>query len=791
MPESRALQRVRPRPRTTSPIRSRATPSCRTSTSRRTTRNTPSQPRSTWYDPSHEHGQQLAQHLPAGRPPGQPVQRAEPGARVCTTPTGDVGGRDSRLSRRRRSATWSASRARTTAGTGMWRGLYIRNETDQHALRVLPLRPPAAGARRHQARTATTASARTRPQQPGNLRLDRAADLEQRRCRRTRSSTPRPRATSTSSTAVSWRWRVGYEFRREELNNPGTPGTDTGNVVGLGYSAAFGSRNINALYAELYAPILKNLEPRSRCATTTTRTSAARGTRRSASSGRSFRSSSRAAPTPRPSARRACTRTAHSATAGFTSVNDPVRCPVTDNRRGLPGSGGRHHHRQSRTSSRKRRPRGRSASSGSRSRLVQRLGRLLEHRDQGPDHDRQRRRRVIEQSVGTSRRRPSFATRTTCRASRTPARCYAVSAPFQNAEHGQDGRHRPRRPRGSLTLKDYGTADDRVPVDAHLQLQPDARRHRRTSTPARSGTDVAVGLGGHAGGSREPDHRLGPRSVERDGHGPLRQRLRRNHIEGPTSSPIACTGSRTTGTTARWRRSRRSTCRRRTRASRTGRSSARSSTCSTGGAVRAGRPRYGIVNFNYNYAFLGRHRHAVQPGRALHVPVMRMHVVGGPPTDGARLQMTSPPAHATSRRRGFHFLGVPNMRFQRTPIAVALGVGGFALLAAGPGVAQDIRSTSPAPTSSASTPKPPRRSRRSRARTSRPRASRRFRRSCARSPRTTTARSPTRSATASRRPAAPACRCAGSARTTRWCCSTAGGSRTTVSPTTATRRSST
>ena len=30
--------------------------------------------------------------------------------------------------------------------------------------------------------------------------------------------------------------------------------------MGLGYSAAFGSRDINAVFAELYAPVLKNLE---------------------------------------------------------------------------------------------------------------------------------------------------------------------------------------------------------------------------------------------------------------------------------------------------------------------------------------------------------------------------------------------------------------------------------------------------------------------------------------------------------------------------------------------------
>ncbi|MBK9117305.1 MAG: TonB-dependent receptor [Betaproteobacteria bacterium] len=53
---------------------------------------------------------------------------------------------------------------------------------------------------------------------------------------------------------------IGYEFRREELSNPGMPGAATGEVVGGNASAAFGTRNVNALYAELYAPILANLE---------------------------------------------------------------------------------------------------------------------------------------------------------------------------------------------------------------------------------------------------------------------------------------------------------------------------------------------------------------------------------------------------------------------------------------------------------------------------------------------------------------------------------------------------
>ncbi len=57
-----------------------------------------------------------------------------------------------------------------------------------------------------------------------------------------------------------WRSRSATSTSREELSNPGTPGTDTGNVVGLGYSAAFGNRHVNALFAEAYMPFLKNLE---------------------------------------------------------------------------------------------------------------------------------------------------------------------------------------------------------------------------------------------------------------------------------------------------------------------------------------------------------------------------------------------------------------------------------------------------------------------------------------------------------------------------------------------------
>jgi len=125
---------------------------------------------------------------------------------------------------------------------------------------------------------------------------------------------------------------VGYQYIKEELSNPGTPGTDTGNVVGLGYSAAFGSRDINAVFAELYVPILKNLEVTgaarfddySDAGNTTNWKIAAkwtvipqlvlRGTYATAFRAPGLYETSTA-----------------NASAGFTSARDPIRCPITGN----------------------------------------------------------------------------------------------------------------------------------------------------------------------------------------------------------------------------------------------------------------------------------------------------------------------------------------------------------------------------------------------------------------------------------------------------------------------------
>jgi iron complex outermembrane receptor protein len=50
---------------------------------------------------------------------------------------------------------------------------------------------------------------------------------------------------------------VGAEVRREKLNSPAVPYTATGEVIGLGYAQAVDSRNVSALYAEIYMPLTK------------------------------------------------------------------------------------------------------------------------------------------------------------------------------------------------------------------------------------------------------------------------------------------------------------------------------------------------------------------------------------------------------------------------------------------------------------------------------------------------------------------------------------------------------
>ena len=53
---------------------------------------------------------------------------------------------------------------------------------------------------------------------------------------------------------------LGGETRWEASNNPPVPGTDTGAIVGLGYSAFAATRRVSAVYGEVTAPVAKWLE---------------------------------------------------------------------------------------------------------------------------------------------------------------------------------------------------------------------------------------------------------------------------------------------------------------------------------------------------------------------------------------------------------------------------------------------------------------------------------------------------------------------------------------------------
>ena len=53
---------------------------------------------------------------------------------------------------------------------------------------------------------------------------------------------------------------LGAEMRWEAADTPPVPGTDTGAIVGLGYSSFSATRRVNALYGEVNAPVAKWLE---------------------------------------------------------------------------------------------------------------------------------------------------------------------------------------------------------------------------------------------------------------------------------------------------------------------------------------------------------------------------------------------------------------------------------------------------------------------------------------------------------------------------------------------------
>lgn len=53
---------------------------------------------------------------------------------------------------------------------------------------------------------------------------------------------------------------LGAEFRHESAELEPTAGTERGNIIGLGYSAYDGQRNVSALYGEVLAPVLAGVE---------------------------------------------------------------------------------------------------------------------------------------------------------------------------------------------------------------------------------------------------------------------------------------------------------------------------------------------------------------------------------------------------------------------------------------------------------------------------------------------------------------------------------------------------
>ena len=53
---------------------------------------------------------------------------------------------------------------------------------------------------------------------------------------------------------------LGTEFRRESVKLVPIAGTERGNVIGLGYSAYDGQRNVSAAFVELLAPVIRTLE---------------------------------------------------------------------------------------------------------------------------------------------------------------------------------------------------------------------------------------------------------------------------------------------------------------------------------------------------------------------------------------------------------------------------------------------------------------------------------------------------------------------------------------------------
>jgi iron complex outermembrane receptor protein len=295
------------------------------------TRFTPTSFRANWYDPSRNIIQSSVNNfLPVGHP-DNPYNAQNLGARLYYT-AAELGGRDN---------TYETDTQRYLAGLkgSNWNwdwdiaGLYIRSDTD------VTRRGYVMYDRLQQAYAGTSPYGYLRVGYPNNslnnpaiygwLAPESSYNIKSENTIFDAKASRDIYKLEGGQLALA----VGYEFRKEELSNPGAPGTDTGNIVGLGYSAAFGSRDVNALFAELYAPILKNLEltaairyddysdvgstwnPKIGAKWTVIPQLVLRGTYATAFRAPGLYETSTA-----------------NASAGFVTASDPLRCPVT----GLP-----------------------------------------------------------------------------------------------------------------------------------------------------------------------------------------------------------------------------------------------------------------------------------------------------------------------------------------------------------------------------------------------------------------------------------------------------------------------
>jgi hypothetical protein len=160
--------------------------------------------------------------------------------------------------------------------------MYIRNETDQTRYGFFNYENLQAALNGQGGFGYYRIGPERDAEQPGHLRLHRAADLEQRAVR---EHAVRRQGIARHLQDGRRPDGIGGWATSSVVKSSTTPGT-TGHVHRqhrrprlLGCERVAQHQRV---FAELYMPVFKNLEVTAPCATTITRTSAARGTRRSA-----------------------------------------------------------------------------------------------------------------------------------------------------------------------------------------------------------------------------------------------------------------------------------------------------------------------------------------------------------------------------------------------------------------------------------------------------------------------------------------------------------------------------